>query len=238
MASAMAGTYPASKQTKILLVSEETGPLEALASALQELGQEIVVVRSVSDALGSLPDPSVTAVLVSSDFPEAEGYDVVRGIRALEGHAHTPVLFAGVMVDSVVDWIRHHTNLRENERSLRIGLESADLALWSIEPESGRVHGSARMREMFDLGDDAEAFITDWLERIAPEDREWVNRELQLALLGTAEFDCEFRVMPPDRNFRWIASRGNLLREGAGVAPGGRFSGCNGAPYFRRGGPQ
>jgi two-component system cell cycle sensor histidine kinase/response regulator CckA len=119
------------------------------------------------------------------------------------------------LIADIAERKRAEQALRESEQRLRVAIEAADLALWSIEVSSGAMAASPRMKEMFGFAGEAGSDLDAWLERIAPDDRERATRQLMLSIAGAEEFDSEFRVVAHDMDTRWIASRGRLLSEDA-----------------------
>ncbi|MCU1257281.1 MAG: Multi-sensor hybrid histidine kinase [Bryobacterales bacterium] len=117
------------------------------------------------------------------------------------------------LIADIAERKRAEQALRESEQRLRVAIEAADLALWSIEVSSQAVSASPRLNQMFGFPEEASSDMEVLLNRIMPEDRDRAARQLLASLDGSAEFDCEFRVMPPGQNPRWIASRGRLLSE-------------------------
>src|SRR5262249_48180800 len=47
--------------------------------------------------------------------------------------------------------------------------------------------------------------------RIHPEDRDWVEKRLRDAIIGTCEYDVEYRIIWPDKTIHWVTSRAKLL---------------------------
>jgi signal transduction histidine kinase/CheY-like chemotaxis protein len=57
-----------------------------------------------------------------------------------------------------------------------------------------------------------------WQNGLCPEDREPANDEVQSALRGEKEFDCEFRVVWPDGSIHYIRALARVKRDASGRA--------------------
>jgi signal transduction histidine kinase len=55
-----------------------------------------------------------------------------------------------------------------------------------------------------------------FLQRLHPEDREAVSKSFAKALAGGGSYETEYRVVLPDGQMRWIASRGNVEFDATG----------------------
>jgi signal transduction histidine kinase/CheY-like chemotaxis protein len=57
-----------------------------------------------------------------------------------------------------------------------------------------------------------------WSNAIHPDDRNVTETLLQQSVLGQAEYDCEFRIVHPDRGVRFIKAYGKVTRDAQGNA--------------------
>jgi two-component system, LuxR family, sensor kinase FixL len=99
--------------------------------------------------------------------------------------------------------------LREGEERLSLATESAGVGLWSMEPLTGRVWVTPRIREMFHFAADEELSFDSFLRVIHPDDRDAVHQAVQRSLETNTGLSIEYRVMVPGGSNSWVSSRGH-----------------------------
>jgi two-component system, LuxR family, sensor kinase FixL len=109
-------------------------------------------------------------------------------------------------------------DLRESEDRMALAAEAAGFGVWVwvLSIPSNQIWGSERWRHLFAFAPAAVVNFEMVLQRIHPDNREMVERELRCALAGRGSYAVEFRVILPDGNQRWIASRGHMYPEAQG----------------------
>ena len=85
--------------------------------------------------------------------------------------------------------------------------------LWEWNLASDRIHFSARWislvgSEEHEIGNTPE----EWLQRLHPEDRDTVLREIETARKDGARFDFPHRLRHKDGTYRWMSCRGVAVR--------------------------
>jgi PAS domain S-box-containing protein len=136
---------------------------------------------------------------------------LVRNERGL------PQYFIGQAQD-----ISHRKSI-EQELSLvsermRLATSAGQIGVWEMNLETGVGIWDERMYELWGI-DPASA--TDMDRAVPPlhaDDRDRVDRELQMAQDGQAPFDTEFRVTRPDGEVRNIRSHATVVRDSDGRA--------------------
>jgi PAS domain S-box-containing protein len=101
-------------------------------------------------------------------------------------------------------------DLRESEERSSLATEAAGVGVWMWSIARNQVWGSARWFFLFGFGPDAAPSFEDVVQRIHPDDRATMEREVRRALDGRGAYAGEYRVMLPDNTQRWIAARGRL----------------------------
>ena len=102
--------------------------------------------------------------------------------------------------------------VREQEQLLRLALKSANAGSWDWKIDTGEIVWSPENYELYGL-DPKQSKIQyqDWENKLHPEDRERVKREVQQVLSGQIpELNLEFRIIHPKRGVRWIWELGNV----------------------------
>jgi diguanylate cyclase (GGDEF)-like protein/PAS domain S-box-containing protein len=115
---------------------------------------------------------------------------------------------------------RAEAALRESEERYALAARGANDGLWDWDLQTGRVHYSSRWKAMLgygetEIGDSPE----EWLSRVHKDDRPRLEKELALHWVnGAPEFASELRMRHKDGSYRWMLSRGVVLRDSRGGA--------------------
>ncbi|GAB1542668.1 hypothetical protein NUACC21_53420 [Scytonema sp. NUACC21] len=108
---------------------------------------------------------------------------------------------------------------QRREAQLRIALEAARMSTWDWDMTSNKVAWSDRFKALFPLENEIEGTSYEaFIERLHPQDRDFVNRSVKQALQEGTEYDIEFRVLWQDGTIHWMASKGVVFRNSEGVA--------------------
>jgi diguanylate cyclase (GGDEF)-like protein len=100
------------------------------------------------------------------------------------------------------------------------GSRSDSEALWDWNLESGRIHFSPRWMAVAGCEDhEIGSAPGDWFQRVHPEDRGQLERDIEAARAGdAATFACQYRLRHKDGNYRWLSCRGTVVRDTSGRA--------------------
>jgi two-component system NtrC family sensor kinase len=124
-------------------------------------------------------------------------------------------LFVAYMRDITVQKVGEQ-RLRESEARLRLALEGAQLGSWSWDLKTGGAWWSPRCREIF--GFPAEGEVPQALRDrlVHPDDRDAVSLAVRRVTEELGEAALEYRIVMPDGDIRWVATRGVGHRDAAG----------------------
>ncbi|MBN1548395.1 MAG: sigma 54-interacting transcriptional regulator [Syntrophaceae bacterium] len=100
--------------------------------------------------------------------------------------------------------------LRESEARLSMATEAVGAGLWSMDIETKKVWVSPKGRELFHFSPDEEIAYETYFRVIHPEDRDIVQQAVQNAIEHKKQLLCDYRIVLPDGNIRWIVARGRL----------------------------
>ena len=108
-------------------------------------------------------------------------------------------------------------DLKESEARMNLAAEAAGFGVWMWNLAGNQVWGSENWLRLhgFDRGESVE--FDQVTQRIHPDDREQVRREMQSRLAGQADYAGEYRVLLPDGTQKWIASRGRIHQDAQGI---------------------
>jgi len=173
-------------------------------------------------------------------LPELHGLDIAKEARKIDPHMTIVIVtaYSDYTVKELIDELENrvyyvrkpfktdelyalvHSNLREwneivQEKNLQKGL-SIDVTqdgLWNWNPKNNDIYFSPRWKEMLGYKDDElKNDFSEWLSRIHPDDKEQVEKDVQIHLSGKSEFYVnEHRLRCKDGSYKWILARGKAL---------------------------
>jgi len=85
----------------ILVVDDLPEKLLVFSSILEELGQNLVMVRSGSDALREVLHREFAVILLDVNMPDIDGLETAKLIRQYKKSAHTPIIFITAYADEM-----------------------------------------------------------------------------------------------------------------------------------------
>jgi len=102
---------------------------------------------------------------------------------------------------------------RLNHR-FRLATEAGRVGIWEWVIEENRFVVDDATRRLFGIGQQ-ELLLTarDWIERLHPDDSLRVEKELQACLLSDTPFDCEYRIVWPSGEVRYLHARGTVVED-------------------------
>src|SRR3954471_4926887 len=100
-ASSLKDEMEGAEQAKILVVDDRPENLLVSRTMLEELGHEIITVRSGDDALKFLLENDVAVILLDVNMPGMDGLETATYIRMRQRTAHTPIIFLTAYVEEM-----------------------------------------------------------------------------------------------------------------------------------------
>jgi diguanylate cyclase (GGDEF)-like protein/PAS domain S-box-containing protein len=142
--------------------------------------------------------------------------DRLQSLKGLLFVALTGALLYLVLQRHARHYRRARLQLADNEERLRLALDATCDGLWDWDYASQRVFFSDGYAALLGLtpqalGDTREA----WAEHLHPDDRERVLQTLDLGL-QQRDYQNIYRMRHADGSYRWLHSRGRLLRDEEG----------------------
>ena len=107
--------------------------------------------------------------------------------------------------------------LRESELRMTLATEAANFGVWEWRVASNDVWGSDRWRQMFGFAAGENVSFQKVIQRIHPDDREKVVREVRDAIVNHNDYAGEFRIVLPDSAKHWVVSRGRGYPDATGT---------------------
>lgn len=145
-------------------------------------------------------------------------------IRIADGETGQPIA-RGVTLRDLRPERAAQQALLDSEERLKLAIDAASLGTWDYNLVTGDTQWSATYKQLFGLPPDAPVTASRLLERVHPEDREWVNQANARALdpQGDGAHNIIFRTLNDDGRERWVHAKGRTTVDGQGHIL--RFSG-------------
>jgi diguanylate cyclase (GGDEF)-like protein/PAS domain S-box-containing protein len=111
-------------------------------------------------------------------------------------------------------------SLRESEERYALAVRGANDGLWDWNLQTNEIYYSVRWKAMLGYQEnEVQNNLYEWLNRIYADDLEQVRVELSAHLEGlTPYFENEHRLLHKDGTYRWMLSRGQVVRDATGKA--------------------
>ncbi|NJL20431.1 MAG: PAS domain-containing protein, partial [Leptolyngbyaceae cyanobacterium SM1_3_5] len=107
---------------------------------------------------------------------------------------------------------------QQDERNA-LAIVGANDGIWDWNVTSGQVYFSPRWKEILGYSEEVGDALDEWLDRIHPDDLDWVKVKLVAHVNGlTAHFDNEHRLRHQDGSYRWMLTRGLAVRDASSQA--------------------
>src|SRR4051812_44583452 len=90
-----------SAKANILIVDDLPDKLLAYQTVLEELGQNLVAVRSGADALKQVLVEDFAVILLDVNMPDIDGFETAQLIRQRKRSAHVPIIFLTSFADEM-----------------------------------------------------------------------------------------------------------------------------------------
>ncbi len=123
---------------------------------------------------------------------------------------------------------RAEDELRESQSRLQLATQASNIGLWDWNFDTNEVYLSPEWKDQLGYADaEISNRLDEWQSRLHPDDRVGTLAALKAYLEegGPANFETEFRLRHKNGSYRWIYTRAQLLRDGAGRPA--RLTGCH-----------
>ncbi len=107
------------------------------------------------------------------------------------------------------------------DQRFALAMRAARMGSWSWDIASGRVEWDEQTSELFGMDRSAFAGTFDaWEAMLHPDDRDWVEREISLAIEERRPFRFDHRCVWPDGSVHWLEGVGEMLLDEQGEVVG------------------
>lgn len=133
-------------------------------------------------------------------LPTASGLFIIGVVAAMAHELSRNLWRAGHLAEE----------LRESERRMALAAGAAKLGMWDRDLVRGEAWANPQWRELVGFGPAEAVSLGRLIDKVHPDDRERVRRALTETTGPLSVHEIEFRVLRPDGDVRWIASRGHV----------------------------
>jgi len=109
-------------------------------------------------------------------------------------------------------------SLRESEQRMSLAADAANVGIWTRDLTTDKIWATDNWRELFGFEKPEGLDLHCFLQRMHPEDRDAVRQALEKAREAGGDYEKEHRIILPDGQMRWIASRGRVEFDALGKA--------------------
>lgn len=129
-------------------------------------------------------------------------------------------------IEDISDQQRQQRVLEHINERFKLAADSARLGVWDYDVVHRDLEWDEWMYRLYGLAREQFSHTYEgWLVRIHPHDLETVEKAFEDALLGTRDFDTEFRVVLPEGQVRFLKAAAIVSRNAEGAAV--RVTGIN-----------
>ena len=106
--------------------------------------------------------------------------------------------------------------LRETQQRMELAASAAELGMWMWDIARNEIWITDKGRALFGFAPSEKLDFDRFRNTVHPEDRESVLQAVKNSLRTGEEYRCQYRVVLPDGQLRWIAGRGHVEVNGNG----------------------
>ncbi len=122
----------------------------------------------------------------------------------------------GVAID-VTERRRIEAALQASEERLRLALDAAQLGIWDWNIQTNEVQWAGNVHTIFGVTPETFAGTYEaYLQLVHPQDLDRLLAAINRSIQGQDDYRIEHRILWPDGTLRWVACRGDVLRDDAG----------------------
>jgi PAS domain S-box-containing protein len=108
------------------------------------------------------------------------------------------------------------TTLRQSEEQLRLAQHGAGAGLWDWNMLTDEVTWSEEHYELYGLDRSITPSYANWLETVAPVDRDRIHQQIQATIAEGKTLQLEFRIHHPTEGQRWLLVLAQIFHTPAG----------------------
>ncbi|MBI4885713.1 MAG: PAS domain S-box protein [Acidobacteria bacterium] len=129
--------------------------------------------------------------------------------------------------ENISEQKRAEESLRDSQTRLQLATEASNIGPWDWNLTTNTVYYSPEWKRQIGYADgEIAGEFREWERRLHPEDRDRILAAVQAYVADpSVGYDVEFRLRHRDGSYRWIHTRGTVIRDAAGTPA--RMLGCH-----------
>ncbi|TWU10891.1 CheR family methyltransferase [Allorhodopirellula heiligendammensis] len=173
-----------------------------------DIGRPLAKFVSEIHPMPALPQPDELAddAVIEDTLTSTSGKVYIRSVIPY----HTP---SGDHEGIVVNFV-DVTALADAKSRLELALRAGGMAAWEWTPDAS--FWTAEVFELLGIDSSLKPAPSLFFSHVHPDDKDQLQATWQNAITGTTEYDCEFRIVRPDGEIRWLQGVGQVIRDGEG----------------------
>jgi PAS domain S-box-containing protein len=191
-----------------------TSPAETDGRRVYELGNDQWDIPELRDLLKNvLPENNVF-----NDFEVTHEFETIgRKVMLLNGRKIDHIERILLAIEDVTHRRESERVIRESEERLRLATELTEIGTWEWFPETDDLLWSeVECRLVGCEPVTTQIKAQTFFDRVHPDDLAEMRRALDAAIEQDVPYDYEYRVVRADGEVRWLAGKGEVLRDDAG----------------------
>jgi PAS domain S-box-containing protein len=181
---------------------------EVMSSPLQTILLDV----SAVEVARCMADSRLRHIVVV--YPDGRAAGVISQHRLMQH------LGGEIIDDAFNEAERWRAKMARIEEQLELVLDAAGYGVWEYDHARDEAIFSPILCELLQVPAEQMKRLPDWIERIHPEDRARVAERREAALSGREpNYEVQYRFLRGDGHWRWIESRGRLVRQGSDGQP-------------------
>jgi len=115
--------------------------------------------------------------------------------------------------------VRQRTSeLHDSRERFELAASAAKIGVWDRDAVNNRLVWDDRMYQLYGIRpEEFDGKDKTWEKYIHPADLSKLYRDIELATAENKDFDCEFRIIRPDNEVRYIKTFGKVIRSEKGT---------------------
>ncbi|MGC1307992.1 MAG: PAS domain S-box protein [Phormidesmis sp.] len=118
--------------------------------------------------------------------------------------------------DRLAELIKRDRVLQESRQQLELALKAGGIGTWELALATPKLTTSDQCKLNYGLPIDADFTHSVLIARIHPDDRDWVQAEIQQTIATGNPYDVEYRTVWDDGSTHWAIARAYLVSTEAG----------------------
>lgn len=162
-----------------------------------------------------------TSIEIEEIIPQSDGIHTYLSIKFPLRNSKGVIYAVCGISTNITDRVSAENALRQNELHLRLALNAALMGTWEWNILAGEIIWSEQTEVIFGFlpGTFPKTFKA-FINAVHGDDRPFVTQAISYALRDKVPYDIEYRIIHTNGSIRWVASKGDILRNQTGN-PGG-----------------